>query len=437
VRFNAPVKVHGDRVTEVIVEARPAPRGDEVRTRLISVRKLRTGRVTRTEHFSATIVFGEDAPPDGLPSAFLPDEPVTAEAIYQRFFHGPRFQVLRDVFGVSQDGLVAEASVDHAGIADGLVTEPLILEAAFQAAGLHRMITAHEMGLPMEIDEVSLMGSASPSEKFSLTVQKIGGAYDIDVDGVGGPLMRVRGFSMIDRGPLDPEKRWPEPEGGRPVCFPEGTASTRGGGRTTAEAHADEALDAWLTAAEQAELRQRGTAKRIRDRLAGRVAAKRALVALTGVDPLAIQVVSASTGEPIARVPGRPGVSVSISHREGRAVAVAVEAGRVGVDLEAVEQRPVHFAQTWFDARERELASDPTAETVIWSAKEAVLKALGTGFALSPNQVRVVAIEGDRIEVSLSGEAARRHVALGGGTLVLRWARFGGEEVLVEARLAA
>ena len=445
VRFNAPVKVHGDRVTEVIVEARPTPVGDEVRTKLISERTLRTGRVTRTEHFSATIVFGDDAPPDGLPSAFLPDENVSAEEIYRRFFHGPRFQVLREVLGVSADGLVAEGSVDCADFAVGLMTAPMVLEAAFQAAGLHRMIVAQQMGLPMEIDEVSLMGEAPAKDKFSLTVQMVGQAYDIDVDGIAGPLMRVRGFSMIDRGPLGDGDRFDVPDGGRPVCFPEGSASTRAGSRSTAEvpraeaeAEADDDPALWLTPEELAELRSRGTSRRTRDRVAGRIAAKRALSALTGVDPLSIRVPSAESGEPLAQVPAHPSVAVSISHREGRAIAVAVESGRVGVDFEAVEARPEHFVQTWFDARERELAGDdPVRQTALWSVKEAVLKVLGTGLALSPNSVRVVALDRESAEVELIGAAAERLRQVGGGPITICWATSGLGQVVAEARIAA
>ena len=37
-------------------------------------------------------------------------------------------------------------SVDEDALVPGLTSSPLVLEAAFQAAGLHRMLVAHEMG---------------------------------------------------------------------------------------------------------------------------------------------------------------------------------------------------------------------------------------------------------------------------------------------------
>jgi len=438
VRFNAPVKVHHDRTTTLIIEAEPS-RDGEARARLMSVRTLRTGRVSRTEHFSATLRFAEQEPADSLPSAFLPDELIGRDSIYRRFFHGPRFRVLENVFGVSQDGLLAEGRVDHSGIAEGLLTSPLALEAAFQAAGLHRMLVAHEMGLPLEIEEMQLLGAPADDEALSLLVQLTDRGYHVDVDGSSGPILRVRGFQLVDRGPLPPGDRFPVPEEGRPICFP--AQPIRRGPITrsvTAEAQADEDPGAWLSDEELAVLQARGTDKRVRDRVAGRMAAKRALASLTGVDALHIRVASAASGEPVATVPGHPTARVSVSHREGRAIAIAVDSGRIGVDLEAIEPRDGSFQRTWFSEEERALAADdPLRQTLLWSIKEAVLKALGTGLALSPHDVAVVDLLPDTAKVRLRGEAAAQHEAVGGGTISVSWATAARDEVVVSVRLAA
>ncbi len=440
VRFEAPVKVHGSRSTTLVVEAERTTRPGEARARLVSVRTLRTGRVRRTEHFSATVCFGaSETLPDGLPSAFLPDETVDAAGIYRRFFHGPLFQVLHGVFGVSRDGLVAEGAADDTGIGPDLSTSPLTLEAAFQAAGLHRMIVAHEMGLPLEIAEVHLLGRPDPDERFSLMVHLADdGTYNVDVDGVGGPLMRLRGFAMIDRGPVPTGDRFPEPEQDRPRCFPVTTSRSGGRGVATAEARADDDPHALLTAEELMALRSRGTERRVRDRIAGRLAAKRALAALTGVDPLQIRVDRAESGAPIARVPGHPAAQVSLSHRDGHAVAVAVAAGRVGVDLERVEARAPSFATTWLSDGERVLAGgDPVRQTVLWAVKEAVLKLVGTGLACSPHDIEVTALTADDAQVILTGEVAAHHQRFGGGPLVIRWAHVSADEVVISVRMAA
>jgi len=435
VKFEAPVKIHGEQNVLLVVEAEPAG-PSEVLTRLIAVRALRTGRIRRQEHFSAIIQLGLAPEIEPLPNAFLPDEAIDSGAIYKRFFHGPIFQVLTNVFGVSDDGLIAEALVDEPRIASPLNTSPLVLEAAFQSAGLHRMITAHEMGLPMVIERLQFIQHPEAGQTFSVTVRQRGSAYDIDVDALNTPLLRVRGFTLVQVGPIPPEDRFAEPDGGRPIAFPTG-ATSPGGSGSGARADSSEDPGPWLTHEELAELRSRGTDRRQRDRIAGRIAAKRALSQLTGVDPLQMRVHTADSGEPMAEVPGWPGARVSLSHRDGHAVAVAVSGSRVGVDLERIEARSRPFTEMWLSAEERELAQTPLLQTLVWSAKEAVLKALGTGMAIAPHHVRVQGIGPDSICISLTGDASERLKALGGGELRVAWYHEGGDEVLVRVDLAA
>jgi phosphopantetheinyl transferase len=88
---------------------------------------------------------------------------------------------------------------------------------------------------------------------------------------------------------------------------------------------------------------------------------------------------------------------VSISHSHGWAAA-AVHRGidPLGCDLERVEARSAAFREDYFTAREQAfVAAAPTDEaplraTLVWSAKEAVMKALGQGLRLPPAAVRVL-----------------------------------------------
>ena len=87
----------------------------------------------------------------------------------------------------------------------------------------------------------------------------------------------------------------------------------------------------------------------------------------------------------------------------------------MGVDLEQVEARHPSFVEEWFSEQESALlAGDPYRVTVAWSAKEAVLKALGQGMALNPREIQVLDIQGPEITLRLDGEVARAHEALGG-----------------------
>ncbi|MFK7928706.1 MAG: SDR family NAD(P)-dependent oxidoreductase, partial [Myxococcota bacterium] len=438
VRFSQPAKLYGGDPLALTMRATALGDG-RVRAALSSSRTLRTGREQTTEHFAATVVVGMMPEIEGLPSAFLPDETVEKAAVYQRFFHGPVFQVITGVQGVSADALLAEAMVDHSAIADGLLTEPLVLEAAFQAAGLHHMITCDEMALPSGIDEVQLLGNPAAGELLTVLVRRRGDAYDVDVDTVSGPVLRMRGYAMATLGPLGPEDRFPPPEWERPTVFEDAEAPASSPNGAIARADADEDPSAWLTEAELAEVLARGTDRRKRDRVAGRIAAKRALAQLTGVTPLQIHIESAESGEPVATVPGWPTAHVSITHREGSAVAIATARGRVGVDVEAVQPRPDSFASTWFTQEERQVIGDSAERmTIAWSAKESVQKVLGQGMAISPLDIRVRSMSArGQVAVELVGRAAACHADLGGGRLTLVWHAEGDDRVLVEAHLGA
>ena len=278
--FKQPIKLHKGQPVELTAEAKPMSDGT-VRCRLLSERTLRTGRQQVTEHFTAHILLGMAPEIAPLPSAFFPDESYSAEEIYQRFFHGPIFQVLRGVDSVSADALLANGQITHSPIANGLITQPLVLEAAFQAAGLHHMITQHQMALPSVIQEVQLIQDCKEGEDITITVNQSGKGYDVDVDSKSGPILRLRGFEMAILGPLPPENRFPIPVDERPECLMRPLLSTPGTG-ATASATWDDDPTPWLSRNELGELTRRGTDKRKRDRIAGRIAAKRAVQALTG-----------------------------------------------------------------------------------------------------------------------------------------------------------
>ena len=407
VQYKAPVKLHGDTTTDVIVTATPVDGG--VRCTLQSQRETRTGRIIETEHFSATIRWAAtEASP--LPPMGMPDHPISQEEIYRRFFHGPAFQVLESASAVTADALLCDGRVQHLAIAGGLLTAPLVLEAAFQAAGLQRMIVDGVMALPQAIDSVVVERQVRDDEPIHLTVRRDGDAFDVDVSTDKGRVMALRGFKMVEAGPLPPGGRFEPPKGG----FSQAVIA-----RVKSSSTQDKAAKAMLSEAERADLAARGNAKRVADRTLGRVAAKQAVSELTGMDPHSFRIDNLSSGEPVVRRDDDgPVPHISIAHRDGQAIAVATPEGRAGVDLEVVESRAPSFARTWFRETERHLCQgDPRLESQVWAVKEAVLKVLGTGMRLDPREVEVLDVAEGQGSVRLWGDAAERHAALGGGEL--------------------
>ena len=115
-----------------------------------------------------------------------------------------------------------------------------------------------------------------------------------------------------------------------------------------------------------------------------------------------------SLGRPVASLP----VDLSMSHGGGWIAAAASREGRVGVDVEA--SRPVSSALArrclsaveivWLEcASGAEERQDRFAQ--VWTAKEAYLKAIGTGLGVDP---RSVAIDCSGPTPQLSGDVAGR-----------------------------
>jgi 4'-phosphopantetheinyl transferase len=154
----------------------------------------------------------------------------------------------------------------------------------------------------------------------------------------------------------------------------------------------------WLTDAEREVLSHFRVPKRRGDWLLGRWVAKRALV-LSGAAGTEeeVAILASASGAPDASVLGHPAdVSLSLTHSHGVAVAALGPAGiRLGVDLESIEERTPGFLGDWFTPGEQAFVAEGgageagLAATLVWSAKESVMKALREGLRIPPKAVEV------------------------------------------------
>ncbi|MDE2141080.1 MAG: 4'-phosphopantetheinyl transferase superfamily protein [Elusimicrobia bacterium] len=172
--------------------------------------------------------------------------------------------------------------------------------------------------------------------------------------------------------------------------------------------------------------------RRRRDRLAGRLAAKRALAAHFAAEhgwdaePRELAVFNDESGRPFLRLPaGAPAEapSFSIAHSSaGGICAVAAPGRRVGADIETVVARPLEVLA--FVSTPDELAgatpSNPEAQARVWTGKEAALKLLGLGLDADARAVR--AADGD---VAYTGAPADAWRALGSPRVRLKFERAG------------
>lgn len=157
--------------------------------------------------------------------------------------------------------------------------------------------------------------------------------------------------------------------------------------------------DAWLHPDERERSERFRFEHRRADFRLGRWTAKRAVAAWLGepFDLSRIAFPPDAGGAPVARIDGAPApVSVSFSHRAGRAACAVASAGvRLGCDLEWIEPRSEAFVRDYFTLPEidRVLGApsedQPLLANLIWSAKESVLKALRTGLREDTRSVEV------------------------------------------------
>ncbi|MFV9506724.1 MAG: 4'-phosphopantetheinyl transferase family protein [Oscillochloridaceae bacterium umkhey_bin13] len=153
--------------------------------------------------------------------------------------------------------------------------------------------------------------------------------------------------------------------------------------------------ETWLSPPELARLGELRVVKRRDDWLLGRWTAKRLAQQVLGgtENPPALSqftIHPAADGAPELWREGQPVPrSISISHSHGQALcALGVEGSRVGADIERVNLQAPDFLRDYLTTAEHTLlasaspAARPTLAIAIWSAKEAVLKALRLGLTV-------------------------------------------------------
>ncbi len=157
-----------------------------------------------------------------------------------------------------------------------------------------------------------------------------------------------------------------------------------------------------LSRDEQAMFDRLKTPKRRQDWLLGRLAAKKLIQAViyqkTGNCCSLDELVIAAHASHAPYLVGEAGkwINLSLSHAGSRAVSAVVDqpSREIGIDIEQIERRPEGFAQEFFTENEINLmrtAKDAYTNELllagIWSAKEAVFKALQVGLSVNTKAV--------------------------------------------------
>ncbi|HAH05397.1 MAG TPA: hypothetical protein DCM05_02550 [Elusimicrobia bacterium] len=175
-----------------------------------------------------------------------------------------------------------------------------------------------------------------------------------------------------------------------------------------AERHeAGECLSHTLSPDELAQFKKLKVPKRRRDWLAGRLAAKKLLLEMLAergreARPHELPILNRKDGAPYLAFPweGEPAPFLSLSHAPSGAVAAAVAGGRrIGVDAEAVAERPEAFVTVFAHPSERAGLRSAHDQTRLWTLKESVLKLLCLGLSVDLWDVRFLEADPQRLEL--------------------------------------
>jgi phosphopantetheinyl transferase len=355
---------------------------------------------------------------------------ISATALYSPFFHGPRFQVLGGASHLDAGGVktvpVAPRGTQLRDAEPRFTSEPLPTEACFQAAGLHGLEHHRVLALPVGFRTVTRFGD-EPLFGENRTVrarfakrEEQDLVYDVEfVDAAGRVLLRVDSLRLRTFAAVAPDAEL------APAPKATTTASSNGGGDLVVEtlqvgsftltkvrladvAAREAQLIPLLQPAEKDHYASVTAGKRRSEWLSGVVAAKRAATVVTHASPSSIEVTKEASGRPILKIQGAAAPNVSIAHA-GEFAFATVGSGAFGIDFEPVVARDAAWRREAFGSAELDSfalfsmslgESEAVVETVAWCAKEAALKAMGTGLRVPLRQVEVLTIEAGHAKVA-------------------------------------
>lgn len=363
--------------------------------------------------------------------------PHSAGQLYSegRMFHGPRFQVVSALCGMSEDAIAAELVIRDpqelfaTPLGAQLIFDPVLLDGLGQVLG-YRAQLDEQAAYPVGIGRVAFHGPAPPpgsTVRTAIRFRRLDARRleaDIDVFDAGGRLwLHIDGWQTwrllwpkhVQEFMWRPEARslaapWPL-GGSRASCF-------RIARHLLGEVDLDRIARMYLAGEEWIRYQQRPRLDWLLGRIAANDAIRDWLRRQHGrmLHPLEVTIANRPGGAPIVVAPADVPLAISISHLDEEAIAVVADAQGVGVDVVRVGERGAEGLALAFDQEERAAIARPSgnAQTWVhraWCAKEAAAKAHGLGFdALGRFRVRRIAGEDGTVQVEFLGNGQHLEV---------------------------
>lgn len=209
VNFFAPFKFYRNDPRNLAVNAVFRPEGDSVvaTCSLVGSRTLANQTEPQlTTHFTARIRLARELPKaERSKTPGIPTNPIIEAAnIYHLYFHGPAYQVIDHAWRNGEQIVGQMASnlpCNHVPPEKPTILNPRLIELCFQTAGLWEMGAVGRLGLPKQIEQISVLRKAQTTEGnlYSIVTAKVDGAmFDADViDEAGNLYLKMRGYCTV------------------------------------------------------------------------------------------------------------------------------------------------------------------------------------------------------------------------------------------------
>ncbi len=356
--------------------------------------------------------------------------PMTAARMYadRWMFHGPAYQGVAELGQMADGPNGSERGVD--GVIEVLPAHGALLDCAGQLMGWWVMQTEarDRLAMPVRLERVELFGpepAAGERVACSVRIRDVREREvraDLELTHAGRVWARITGWE--DRRFDSDDAVWAV------LMYPERNvlATAEPYALVTEHWHAAASRELmmrrYLTERERTE-HDAMPAPRRRGWLLGRIAIKdavrRRLWHRGGAEmfPVEVAIGNDDGGRPhVTLATGAVAPQVSVAHKDDVAVALVDDRHAVGVDIEKIASREPSFVAVAFTAAELALgAGRPRDEWLarLWTAKEALGKARGTGVT-DPRKLEVRAAHGDRLTIDDATIDTRRE-----GPYIVAW----------------
>ncbi|MFX1525686.1 MAG: SDR family NAD(P)-dependent oxidoreductase, partial [Promethearchaeota archaeon] len=322
--------------------------------------------------------------------------------IYEIFFHGSKFQVLKEVVQLENETIIARVDIPTGSLTkngDNFIFNPLALESVFQTAALFDIIINDQLSLPSRIARVDIISDGKPRfivAKF-LKIDNERSYYNSVIMGENDEIIAKIDNLEIIHSPLSIDlsdklsnyittlKEYYLLKNGRLFNVFHILPIEK---LKLMHQNNSKFLETYLTKGEIDGAKRFRNEKRKFEYFSGLIVAKECFLRQT-TDNFSyndIEIQKDEKGKPFyysvkdkKNIP----INLSISHSHEFSVAI-MSKNKIGIDLELIEERSPSFYNEVFTESERNLISENNQlGTIYWTAKEAFSKALGEGFNIN------------------------------------------------------